>query len=206
MITGFRFHLKGAQKLYDLDPDLSTFGKAMGNGFAIAALTGKREYMQLGDLYSNREKVFLLSNTHGAESSALAASLETMKVIEREKVPDVLDRQGKRLKAGINQAIAEYNLEDHFGLIGRHCCMVYFTRDQEKKPSQPFRTLFFQETMKRGLLAPNLIVSFTHSDQDIDRTVEAVAESLYVYRCAIDEGIEKYLFSRPVKPVMRKYN
>jgi glutamate-1-semialdehyde 2,1-aminomutase len=60
--------------------------------------------------------------------------------------------------------------------------------------------------MKRGLLAPNLIVSFAHSDKDIDRTVEAIAESLYVYRRALDEGIEKYLLSRPVKPVVRKYN
>jgi len=206
MITGFRYHLKGAQYLHGLDPDLSTFGKAMGNGFAVAALTGKREYMQLGDLYTEKEKVFLLSNTHGAESSGLAASLETMRVIEREKVPDVLDRQGKRLKDGINQAVAEYKLEDQFGVIGKHCCMVYFTKDQDKKPSQPFRTLFFQEAMKRGLLVPNLIVSFAHSDKDIDRTVEAIAESLSVYRKALDEGIEKYLMSRPVKPVVRKYN
>jgi glutamate-1-semialdehyde 2,1-aminomutase len=206
MITGFRYHLGGAQKLFGIDPDLSTFGKAMGNGFAIAALVGKREYMQLGDLYHKKEKVFLLSTTHAAEGTGLAASLETMKTIEKENVPAVLERQGKRLKDGINQAIQEYNLGDHFGVIGRPCNMVYFTRDQDKKPSQPFRTLFFQETMKRGLLIPNLIVSFAHSDKDIDQTVEAIAESLYVYRQAIDQGIDKYLLSRPVKPVVRKYN
>ena len=78
--------------------------------------------------------------------------------------------------------------------------------DQDKKPSQPFRTLFFQETMKRGLLMPSLIVSFSHTDQDVDRTVESILESLYVYRRALDEGVEKYLVGRPVKPAIRKYN
>jgi len=206
MITGFRYHLKGAQKLFNLDPDLSTFGKAMGNGFAIAALAGKREYMQLGDLYHKGEKVFLLSTTHAAEGSGLAACQETMKIIEREHVPEFLERQGKRLFDGVNKAIKELKLEDYFGVIGRPCHMVYFTKDQDKKSSQPFRTLFFQETIKRGLLAPSLIVSFAHTDKDIDHTVERIADSLYIYRQAIDEGIEKYLISRPVKPVIRKFN
>jgi glutamate-1-semialdehyde 2,1-aminomutase len=206
MITGFRYNVRGAQKLFGLDPDLSTFGKAMGNGFAIAALVGKREYMQLGDLYHKGEKVLLLSTTHAAEGPGLAASLETMKIIEREHVPEFLERQGERLRNGINQAIAEHHLEDYFGVIGRGCNMVYFTKDQDKKSSQPFRTLFFQETMKRGLLIPNLIVSFAHSDKDIDQTVESIAGALYVYRRAIDEGVDKYLIGRSVKPVIRKYN
>lgn len=206
MITGFRYHLRGAQKLFGLDPDLSTFGKAMGNGFAIAALVGKREYMQLGDLYHSGEKVFLLSTTHAAEGPGLAATLETMKIFERENVAEFLLNQGERLTDGINQAITEHQLEDYFGVIGRPCNLVYFTRDQDKKPSQIFRTLFLQETIKRGLLIPNLIVSFAHSDKDIDQTIESIAEALYVYRRAIDEGIEKYLLSRPVKPVVRRYN
>lgn len=206
MITGFRYHLGGAQKLFGLDPDLSTFGKAMGNGFAIAALVGKREYMRLGDLYHDKEKVFLLSTTHAAEGPGLAAALETMKICEREHVAEYLERQGERLREGITRAVDELNLQDYFGVLGRACNLVYFTRDQEKKPSQPFRTLFFQESMKRGLLMPSLIVSFSHSDRDIDQTVGSIAESLHVYRKALDEGIEKYLIGRPVKPAVRKYN
>jgi glutamate-1-semialdehyde 2,1-aminomutase len=50
MITGFRWHLRGAQHLYGVNPDLSTFGKAMGNGFAIAALVGRRDVMERGGL------------------------------------------------------------------------------------------------------------------------------------------------------------
>ena len=206
LITGFRYHLRGAQNLFGLDPDLSSFGKAMGNGFAIAALVGKREYMQLGDLYHDKEKVFLLSTTHAAEGSGLAAALETMRICERENVAEYLEYQGERLRDGIMKAVEEHHLIEFFGVLGRACNLVYFTRDQDKKPSQPFRTLFFQETMKRGLLMPSLIVSFSHTDQDVDRTVESISESLYVYRRALDEGVEKYLVGRPVKPAIRKYN
>ena len=206
LITGFRYHLRGAQNLFGLDPDLSSFGKAMGNGFAIAALVGKREYMQLGDLYHDKEKVFLLSTTHAAEGSGLAAALETMRICERENVAEYLEYQGERLRDGIMKAVEEHHLIEFFGVLGRACNLVYFTRDQDKKPSQPFRTLFFQETMKRGLLMPSLIVSFSHTDQDVDRTVESILESLYVYRRALDEGVEKYLVGRPVKPAIRKYN
>jgi glutamate-1-semialdehyde 2,1-aminomutase len=206
MITGFRYHLRGAQKLFGLDPDLSTFGKAMGNGFAIAALVGKREYMQLGDLYHDKEKVFLLSTTHAAEGPGLAAALETMKICERENVAEYLAYQGERLRDGIAKAVEEHNLQEYFGTLGRACNLVYFTRDQDKKPSQPFRTLFFQETMKRGLLMPSLIVSFSHTDKDIDRTVEIISEALHVYRSALEDGIEKYLVGRPVKPAVRRFN
>ncbi len=54
IITGFRWHLNGAQKCYNIVPDLSTFGKAMGNGFAIAALVGKRAIMEVGGLNHDR--------------------------------------------------------------------------------------------------------------------------------------------------------
>lgn len=206
MITGFRYHLRGAQELFGLDPDLSTFGKAMANGFALSALVGKREYMQLGDLYHPKEKVFLLSTTHAAEGPGLAAALETMKIIERERVPEFLHQQGTRLATGVTKVVGELGLQEHFGVLGRPCNLIYFTRDADKQPSQPFRTLFLQETMKRGLLMPSLVVSYSHSDQDIDRTVEAIGESLLVYRRALEEGVDKFLVGRPVKPAVRRYN
>jgi glutamate-1-semialdehyde 2,1-aminomutase len=206
MITGFRWDNGGGQAFHNIIPDLSAFGKGLGNGFSIAALAGKREIMQLGGLDHGKERVFLLSLTHGAEAQNLAAAKAVMEVYQREPVIKVLWRQGHRLEAGINKAIQEHKLEGYFGLIGRPCCLVYATRDQDKKPSQAFRTLFLQETIKRGILAPSLIVSYAHGDKDIDRTVEAVREALAVYRAALAEGVEKYLEGRPVKPVFRKYN
>jgi glutamate-1-semialdehyde 2,1-aminomutase len=206
LITGFRVNLGGAQREYGVVPDLCTFGKAMGNGFAIAALVGKREIMDLGGLRHNKERVFLLSTTFGAEGHGLAAALETMKTYEREPVIDHLYRQGNRLIKGISQLVEEHHLGGHFGTLGRPCNLVYYTRDQEKKPSQVFRTLFLQETIKRGLIMPSLVVSYSHTDEDIDRTIEKIGEALHIYREALVDGAEKYLVGQPSKPAVRKYN
>jgi glutamate-1-semialdehyde 2,1-aminomutase len=206
IITGFRWHLGGAQKLFGVNPDLSTFGKAMGNGFSISALVGRKDIMELGGLHHSKERVFLLSTTYGAETHSLAAALETLKIYEREKVIEHLYRQGERLTAGINDAVIENDLEGYFGVLSRPCNLIFFTRDQDKQPSQPFRTLFLQETLKRGVIMPSLVVSYSHSDEDIDRTIEVIAEALAVYRKALENGVEKYLVGRPVKPSVRKYN
>jgi glutamate-1-semialdehyde 2,1-aminomutase len=206
LITGFRFNLAGAEKEYGVTPDLCTFGKGLGNGFAISALVGKREIMELGGLTHNKERVFLLSTTFGAEGHALGAALEVMNIYEREPVIDHLYRQGQKLIDGIQGLVAELHVDGHFGTMGRPCNLVYFTRDREKKPSQVFRTLFLQETIKRGLIMPSLVVSYSHTDEDIRRTVERIGEALHVYRKALDEGAEKYLVGRPSKPAVRQYN
>jgi glutamate-1-semialdehyde 2,1-aminomutase len=205
-ITGFRWHLSGAQKFHGVVPHLSTFGKAMGNGFAIAALAGKREIMQLGGLDHDKPRVFLLSTTHGAESHALAASLETIRVYRERHVVECLWKQGERLRTLVNQSIAENHLEGFFEVAGRPCNLIFATRDQDRQRSQPFRTLFMQELIRRGVIGPSFVVSFSHSDADIDRTAEAVHGALLVYRKALDEGVEKYLEGRPVKPVYRRFN
>jgi glutamate-1-semialdehyde 2,1-aminomutase len=206
MITGFRWANGGAQGFHGVTADLSAFGKALGNGFAISALVGRRELMERGGLRHAGERVFLLSTTHGAETPALAAALETMRIYQREPVVETLWRQGRRLADGINQAAQELGLQDYFLVKGRPCCLMYSTCGPDKQPSQAFRTLFLQETMKQGLLLPSLVVSYSHSDADIQRTVEGIAAALGVYRRALDEGIERHLQGRPVKPVFRKSN
>lgn len=206
IITGFRWHQSGAQYCYDLQPDLSTFAKGMGNGFSVAALAGKREIMELGGLYHNKERVFLLSTTYGAETFTLAAAMATMQVYQNEPVVEHLHAQGRKLREGINQAISANGLDAYVQVLGRPCNLIYATRDQEGQRSQPFRTLFLQETIKRGLLMPSLVVSYSHTNADIQRTIDAISGALVVYRQALDEGIDKYLVGRPVAPVFRTYN
>ncbi len=206
MITGFRWHNGGAQRLFNVDPDLSTFGKALGNGFSIAALAGKREFLDLGGIYHKKERVFLNSTTHGAETHALAATIATIKYYQENDVIGVLYEQGRKLKEGVNKASRDLGIEDKVSIIGPDCCSVYTTRDQEGNPSQPFRTLFIQEQMKRGLLMPSSIVSYSHSDIDIAVTIERLTDAMIIYKKALDEGVEKYLDGRPVAPVWRKYN
>ncbi len=206
MITGFRWNARGAQKEYGVVPDLSTFGKGIANGFSVSALAGKREIMKLGGLDHDRERVFLLSTTHGAEGHSLAAAIQTMQIYRKENVIEFLYKQGERLTAGVNRAVQSLGVSEHFQVLGRPSNLVFATRDQSKQPSQAFRALFMQEMIQRGVIAPSLVISYSHSDADIDRTVEAIEGSLRVYRQALEDGVEKFLVGRPVKPVFRKFN
>jgi len=206
MICGFRWHNGGGQAYHNVVPDLATFGKGMGNGFSISALAGTAEIMKLGGWMHDRERVFLLSLTHGAEGPSLGAALETMRIYGREPVVQTMWDRGERLVKAVERSIAAHHLEGHVALIGRPCNLVYATRDHDRKPSQPFRTLFLQETISRGLLAPSLVVNYSHTEEVIDRTAEIIDSALVVYRKALDEGVEKYLVGRPVQPVFRKYH
>jgi len=207
MITGFRWHLRGAQNLYDVEPDLSCFGKALGNGFAISALAGKTEYMQLGGLtQTEHPRVFLLSTTHGAETHAMAAAIATMTIYRDEPVIERLYEQGSKLAEGVNAAIASHGLQNHVRLFGRPCCLAYGTLDEKGQSSQAFRTLFLQETIRRGVLMPSLVVSYTHSDTDIARTVDAIDAALGIYVRALNDGVSSYLTGRPSQVVYRRFN
>jgi len=206
MITGFRWDVGGAQKVHGLRPDLASFGKAIANGFSLGALAGRRDVMELGGLRHDKPRVFLLSTTHGAETHALAAAIATMQIYRREPVIETMYRQGERLRAGVNAAIARHAVEGCVEVMGRPCNLVFATRDPNRQPSQPYRTLFMQELIRRGVLAPSFVVSYSHSDDDIDRTIEAVDGALETYRRALSDGVEPYLVGRPVKPVFRTHN
>jgi glutamate-1-semialdehyde 2,1-aminomutase len=201
-ITGFRWHLNGAQGLYGVVPDLSVFGKAMANGFSQSALAGKRELMHWGGRDRLEEDVFLLSTTHGVETPAVAAAIATMEVYRTEPVVEHLHRAGARLAEGVRQASARHGLSDHVGPIGRPCNLFFYTRDPEGKPSQPFRTLFMQELIRRGVLGPSFVVSYSHQDEDIDRTIDAVDGALGVYARAMAAGtVDGLLVGPPTRPV-----
>lgn len=207
MITGFRWHRGGAQELYEVVPDLSCFGKALGNGFSLSALAGRREFMRLGGLdHTDRPRVFLLSTTHGAETHALAAGIATMEVYSSEPVIEHLYEQGGKLRMGIVEAARRHGVQDFFKPVGRDCCLAYAAFDRDGKSSQALRTLFLQETIARGILAPSLVVSYTHMDEDIEQTIDAIDGALAVYAKALADGVERYLVGRPSEVVYRRFN
>ncbi len=207
MITGFRWHSGGAQAAFDIVPDLSCFGKALGNGFSISALAGKREFMERGGLTQTvSPRVFLLSTTHGAETHAMAAAIATMHVYRHEPVIAHLVRQGNALREGVERIARVHGVEHHFRAHGHPACLTYVTLDEDGRSSQAHRTLFLQETIRRGLLAPSLVVSYTHEDVDIARTLDAIDGALAIYRKALENGVDKYLVGRPSDVVFRPFN
>lgn len=208
MVTGFRWDVGGAQKVYGVTPDLSTWGKALANGYALSALAGRREVMELGGLtQTERDRVFLLSTTHAAETVGLVAAMATWDVYTTEDVIGTLHRQGARLASGLREVIASHDVGDAVSVFGRDCSLFFGTKDHEGNPSQPFRTLLLQEAVTRGLLAPNLIISYSHDDEAVDRTIEIFDQALPAYAKALAAGTtDGLLVGRPVAPVYRKRN
>ena len=206
MITGMRWSRHGAQSLYGVTPDLSTWGKAIGNGFAVSALAGKRELMEPGGLNTDTPRVFLLSTTHGAETSGLAAYLAVSQAYAERDVVAEMEAQGTKLRSGLEQVAKECGMEEHVIFPGRPSCLVFATRDHKGQPSQEFRTLFIQELLRRGILGQSLAISAAHTDADINQTIDAASEALEVYARGIEAGsTEGLLVGRPVAPAIREF-
>jgi glutamate-1-semialdehyde 2,1-aminomutase len=208
MITGFRWHMKGAQHFYKLRPDLSTFGKAMANGFALSCVAGKREIMEQGSIeFEGRERLFLLSTTHGAEMSSLGAFIATMKMMERNHVVDHIWSYGQALKDLFTKKAKQYGIENSFKVRGPACSPSYVTLDNSGIDSLLLRTLFSQEMIKAGVLMPWIALCLRHGEKELQITSNALDLALPVYRRALEENdIEKYLEGPAIKPVFRKYN
>lgn len=207
MITGFRWDLKGAQNYYKIEADLCTFGKAMANGFSVAAIAGKREIMELGSIEKEgQERLFLLSTTHGAEMNGLGAFVESIKFIQKNNVIEHIWDYGKKLIEMMNQSAKEFGIEKNFVAGGVECSPYYLTFDKDGENSLGLRTLFSQEMIKNGVLMPWIAISYAHGDKELDITKKALEKTFEVYKKAVEEGYEKYLVGDVIKPVFRKYN
>lgn len=206
MITGLRWSESGAQGLYGVVPDLSTFGKAIGNGFAVSALAGRRELMERGGLRHSGERVFLLSTTHGAETHSLAAMMAVLDTYVEEGTTARLHAIGDRLAAGVREAASAMGVAEHVVVRGRASNLVFATLDENLRPSQDYRTLFLRQLIAGGIIGPSFVVSSALTEADIDRTVDVVAQACAVYRKALDvEDPSSFLSGRPVQPVFRRF-
>jgi glutamate-1-semialdehyde 2,1-aminomutase len=203
IITGFRWHERGAQFIYAIEPDLCTFGKGMANGFPLSALVGRREVMRLGGYVDDVDRVFLLSQTAGAQPWTLAALLAVIDTYQRDHIAKQLHAIGADLRGRVEAVVAEAGLSSYFQLRGRDCNLVYVAKDGDGQPSQEFRTLVLQEFLERGILAPSFVVNAAHDQEAIQQAVDAVAELMPTYRRALEDGVSTVLRGRPVRPTIR---
>lgn len=207
MITGFRWHLAGAQAYFGVEPDLSTFGKGMANGFSVAAVGGRREIMEVGAI--NRpgmERTFLLSTTHGAEMPGLGAFIETMRIYREEDVVGHLWRYGRSLQEGFAAVTARHGLSEAVRLEGPAISLNYVTRDRDGQISLALRTLLVQELLKRGVMMPWVAISQAHGSGELQQTLEALDGALAVYVQALDGGVDRFLVGPAIRPVFRSHN
>lgn len=207
MITGFRWHLQGAQTFFGVEPDLTTFGKGMANGFSVAAVGGRREVMEVGAI--NRpgmERTFLLSTTHGAEMPGLGAFAETVRIYREEDVVGHHWRYCNRLRDGMASVSAKHGLSAHVHTEGPAVALNLVARDRDGQVSPALRTLLAQELLKRGVMMPCIAVSQAHGDTELAITLDALDGALGVYAQALDKGVEGLLQGPAARPVFRTHN
>ena len=207
MITGFRWHLQGAQTYFGVSPDLCTFGKGMANGFSVAAVGGKREIMEVGSINKiGSERTFLLSTTHGGEMCGLGAFVEVVDIYKKESICEKIWAYGGQLRSIFNTSISDYGLQNFFALDGPDISLNYLTYDQAGELSLKFRTLFSQEMTRHGVLMPWIALSASHGQKELEITSQAIRKALKVYKAALELGVERYLEGSEIKPVFRRFN
>jgi len=199
IVTGFRLALGGAQEYFNVIPDLACFGKAMANGMPISAVVGKREIMEVFD------EIFF-SFTFGGEVLSLAASITTIKEFKQKRVIEHLWKKGKKLKEGYNALTKVHKLENYTECIGLPPRTVITFKDALGIDSLELKTLLQQEAIKRGVLCGGSHnICYSHSSEDIERTLQVYDEALQIMAGAIAKrDIKKFIQGDIVKPVFRK--
>ena len=198
IITGFRYHLGGAQSLFNVIPDLATFGKSMGNGFPISAVVGKARYMR------EMEEIFF-SSTFGGETLSLAASLATIRKMQREPVHEKMNATGTRVLEMTRSNIARNALEPYVSIAGKPSWSLMQFKDAPNASAALLKSLLLQELIARGILtAGSYNICYVHSDRDLHQLDAAQRESLGILSAALERGdIASRLNGPPIEPVFR---
>jgi glutamate-1-semialdehyde 2,1-aminomutase len=187
VMTGFRVAQGGAQELYGICPDITTLGKIIGGGLPVGAYGGRKDIMQLvapaGPMYQ--------AGTLSGNPLAMAAGLETLSILMSDKAFYAkLEEKAARLSKGIQRAIDDLWLPLRQNRVGS-MFTLFFCR----QPVRDYTTAlaadrdkfakFFREMLSRGVYLPPsqfeaAFVSMAHTDDDIDKTIQAARESLKV--------------------------
>ncbi len=198
VITGFRWAPGGAQEHFGVRADLTCFGKALGNGMPISALTGRAEVMDL------LEDVFV-SGTHGGETLSLAAARATLDVVASEPVTAHIWRLGSVLRDGLSELIGRHGLEEWVDCLGSAPWTIVAVREPDGREGLlPAKSLLQQELVRRGVLFNGShFVSFSHSDEDIEQALHAYDEAFAVLADALPDAVDERLIGPPLSPVFR---
>ncbi|WP_141731826.1 glutamate-1-semialdehyde 2,1-aminomutase [Oligoflexus tunisiensis] len=199
IITGFRWHLRGAQFFYDVTPDLATFGKGMANGFPCAALVGRREIMEHGNMNG---PVFLLSCTYGSELVGLTAALATLDRFEDQDVIAHIWKYGADLQEGLRLRIERHGLSSRVEVRGLPCRPSLWFASEEGSFSYELKTLFMQEMIERHILMERICISLSHGHDELTMTLAAADESFAVLAKVLEAGTMREHLRGPVaRPV-----
>ena len=198
IVTGFRWAIGGAQEYFGVVPDLATFGKGMANGLPLSAIVGR------ADLAGQFEEVFV-SSTFGGDTLALAAARATIDEYRRQPVIAHLWAAGKRFQEGFKRVVGRTGVPAECIGFPVHPKIVF--RHANNKTNYEVMNLFLQETARRGVIFhfAGFNISFSHSDADVDESLEACEAALRVVGEALADGrVAERLEGRPYREVFKR--
>ncbi len=192
IITGFRFSLGGAQQLFNVTPDLATFGKGMANGYPLSAVVGRSELMDVMD------DIFF-SGTFGGETLSLAAAKATIDKMEKMEVVKHIHNLGSSLMDKVKPILSQSEV---FNLVGHPSWSILsVANDADLK----VKSLFLQEMYKRGVLtlgSHNL--SYAHDSSAVNRLVDAYSEVIPLLEESLINGnVSEMLKGNPIEAVFK---
>ncbi len=184
--SGFRQTNGGLHKLFDVNPDMAMFGKAMGNGHAITAVIGKRSIMD------SAQSTFI-SSTFWTERMGPAAALKTLEVMEEIKAWDIISETGRIVKKTWKEIADSFDVDIEISGIDPLCTFSF-----NYENNLAYKTFFTQEMLKKGYLAANIMyVSIAHNKDVLNNYFSEYEEVFKKISKIIREekNIEDYLDS-----------
>ncbi len=198
IITGFRFHIGGAQKLFNVTPDLSTFGKAIANGMPISALVGKKKIMK------EMDEIFF-SGTFGGECLSIVAALATIEKLKSKKIISKIWKNGAMLKKGINQLIKKYDFQNFLYIKGEDPWFVLFFKDNKKYSSSQIKTYYTKQIIKYGVFTNGTHnINYCHNPKIINKILNAYEKTFKDLKNALlDNNLNNQLQNEEIKPIFK---
>ena len=171
--TGFRVALGGAQEYYQVIPDLALYGKAMANGYPVAAVAGKAEIMK------EAERNVFVSSTYFPNSIPFAAALKTIEIIRKQNVLADIWEKGEKFMQDLIDLTAKYDVGAEVSGIAP-MPYITFKRDQKKEYKEKRTDFYTQLIRRRVFMQPyhHGYICYRHTEADLAYTVNAIKESL----------------------------
>jgi glutamate-1-semialdehyde 2,1-aminomutase len=184
-MTGFRLAKGGAQEIYGVTPDLSTFGKVIGGGLPVGAYGGREDMMRMiapsGPVYQ--------AGTLSGNPLAMTAGIETLSIIDED--PDFyqkLDEKGAYVESGIRKVLNDKGLNFTINRVGSMFTLFFTAQkvtdfDSAKSSDTSLFASFFNSMLEQGIYLPPsqfeaCFLSIEHSTEDLDRTIAAISASV----------------------------
>lgn len=197
-ITGFRFSRGGAQELFGVIPDLSTFGKGMANGFPLSAVVGRR------DLMMEMEEIFF-SGTFGGELLSLAASKVVLEKHQNQDLCSELGKLGDLLATQLELLIDDLSLSSVLKLSGHPTWKFLNWSPTDDFDVAQIRTYFQQEMYKLGvLIIATHNISLAMDERIVSKVLKSYELVLNQLKNAIEVGdLESRLLVAPLQPLFK---